>query len=298
MSPLYPIAKYLPREVLAQLYKTYILPYFDYCDVIYDGHLTFHNSRRLEIVQNRAARLVTGTPFRTPTDKLRRDLGWDTLASRRQIHKLQMYYKLKNDSTPLPDYIRSAMPHTRQHDTQRTLRNSFSQSLPPNHTTLFQRSFIPSTTRAWNRLPESTQTSKAPQIFKRELSERLSVPAPPLYYSLGTKVGNILHTKLRVGMSNLNAHLYSIQKIESPNCSCGHTPETTNHFIINCHIHAQVRIELFRAISTILNIDFSKLPPETQTDILLHGKNLVKDERHRVAYSFQNFIFDTKRFRS
>ena len=209
-----------------------------------------------------------------------------------------MYYKLKIDSTTLPDYIRSAMPHTRQHDTQRTLRNSSSQSLPPNHTTLFQRSIIPSITRAWNRLPESTQPSKFPQIFKREISERLSVPAPPLYYSLGTKVGNILHTKLRVGMSNLNAHLYSIQKIESPNCSCGYTPETTNHFIINCHMHAQVRIELFRAISTILNIDFSKLPPETQTDILFHGKNLVKDERHRVAYSFQNFIFDTKRFRS
>ena len=78
MSPLYPIAKYLSREILAHLYKAYILPYFYYCNIVYDGHLTFHDSRRLEILQNRVARIATGTPFRTSTDKLRRDLGWDT----------------------------------------------------------------------------------------------------------------------------------------------------------------------------------------------------------------------------
>ena len=58
MSPLHPIAEDLFRKYLAQLYKTYILLYFDYCDVVYDDHLTFHDSRRLEILQNRTTRIV------------------------------------------------------------------------------------------------------------------------------------------------------------------------------------------------------------------------------------------------
>ena len=47
LSPLYPIAKYLPRPILDQIYKTYIRPHFDYCDVIYDGHITIQDATRL-----------------------------------------------------------------------------------------------------------------------------------------------------------------------------------------------------------------------------------------------------------
>ena len=263
---------------------------------VYHMKITNTQTRRLEVLQNRAARLVTGTPFRTSTDKLRLDLGWDTLATRRQIHKLQLYFKLKHKANTLPRYVTAAMPHTRQQDTQRSLRNSSLQSLPPNRTTLLQRSFIPSTTRAWNHLPQSMQASKSTQTFKRELLERLSVPVPPSYFTLGTKTGNILHTKLRVGMSDLNAHLYSIQKAQSPNCVCSSTPETTNHFILTCRIHAHHRAELFRNMTLILQSDFFNLPPDIKTDILLHGKNLSSEQSHIVASTFQKFIFNTKRF--
>ena len=86
MSPLYPIASKLSREILANLYTTYIRPYFDYCDIVYDGHLTAYDERRLETAQNRAARLTTGALYRTSTDKLRLELGWDRLSTRREIH--------------------------------------------------------------------------------------------------------------------------------------------------------------------------------------------------------------------
>ena len=74
ISPLYAIAQHLPRNVLDQLYKTYIRPYFDYCDTIYDGHITLRDAIRLETFQNRAARLTTGTLFRTSSDNLRNEL--------------------------------------------------------------------------------------------------------------------------------------------------------------------------------------------------------------------------------
>ena len=104
--------------------------------------------------------------------------------------------------------------------------------------------------------------------------ERLSVPVPPLYFTLGTKTGNIFHTKLRVGMSDLNAHLFPSKKLSHQTVSaCNNTPETTNHFNLGtCHIHAHYRAELFRNMTTILQSDFSSLPPDIKTDILLHEK--------------------------
>ena len=63
LSPLYAIAKHIPKNVLDNIYKTYIRPHFDYCDAIYDGHITAQDSAKLETLQNRAARLVTGGTF-------------------------------------------------------------------------------------------------------------------------------------------------------------------------------------------------------------------------------------------
>ena len=296
LSPLYSIAKYIPRDVLSQIYTTYVQPHFDYCDIVYDGHLTFHDSQRLQTLQNRAARLITGVPFRTPTNRLLRDLGWNTLSLRRNMHRLIMYHKLTNTNDRLPDYITRELPHTRRHDTSRALRNASTHSLPPNNTTLFQISFIPATTREWNKLPECIRSITSPRSFKREVFRLLGVPTPPLYYSLGTKIGNTLHTKLRVGMSDLNAHLYSIQKVMAPFCECRNVSETTTHFLLQCQLHVQCRARLHRTLSDILHIDFSQLPRDTQTHTLLHGTQLSTSERGGVARSFQSFLMESKRF--
>ena len=79
MSPIYPVAKHLQRSTLNQIYTTYVRPHFDYCDIVFDGHITLRDGQRLERLQTRAARQVTGTPLRTLTDRLRQDLGWDSL---------------------------------------------------------------------------------------------------------------------------------------------------------------------------------------------------------------------------
>ena len=134
LGPLYPIAKYLPRPILDQIYKTYIRPHFDYCDVIYDGHITVQDATRLETLQNRAARLVTGGLFRTPTDKLRTELGWDRLKTRRRIHRLMLYHKLNAPTQHTPNYIISIMPRTRVQDTNKRLRNSGTHTLTTNRT--------------------------------------------------------------------------------------------------------------------------------------------------------------------
>ena len=59
--------------------------------VVHVGNLTVSDSIRLQTLQNRCARLVTGTLFRTPTNALLNDLGWQRLETRRLIHRLLFF---------------------------------------------------------------------------------------------------------------------------------------------------------------------------------------------------------------
>ena len=296
LSPIYPIARHIPRHILSLIYTTYIQPYFDYCDTVYDGHITVTDATRLQRLQNRAARLVTGAHFRTPTDRLRRDLGWDSLETRRRIHKLTLYFKLRNKPSLYPAYITSIMPNTRQQDTGRTLRSASQQSQPPNRITSYQRSFIPATTKLWNLLPLSIRSITSLSKFKRALAERLGADAPPAYNSFGKKFGNTIHTTLRLGVSSLNEHKFQIQKIDEPTCDCGYPCETTSHLIFQCPLYDNIRQILFTDISEALGYDFSLIPQRAQYNILIHGSDLGGGEGPAVAASFQNFLIRSGRF--
>ena len=295
LSPLYPIAQYIPRPILDQIYRTYIRPHFDYCDTVYDGHITIHDANRLETLQNRAGRLVTGTLFRTPTHRLHSDLGWETLSTRRRIHKLTLYHTFHDPQHQTPSYITTITPNTRAQNTGRTLRNAMSHTLTPNRTTSYQQSFFPSTTKLWNKLPESIRSRPHPS-FKRTISERLGVPRPPTYYEIGSKLGNILHTRLRTEMSNLNSHLFQIQKFITSECSCGSPVENVRHYVLFCSNYDNQRHRLFRSISLITGIEFNGLSSEQQLRLLLHGESLDGGCGPAVAYEFQNFIINSHRF--
>lgn len=295
MGPIYPISKYLPRSVLLQIYLTYIMPYFDYCDTIYDGLITTTDALRLERLQNRAARLITGTMLRTPTNKLRQELGWTTLKDRRKIHKLLLYHHIKTPHSQAPSLIDSILPETRLFQTGRALRNSDTLSQPYNRTSAFKNSFIPATTKLWNNLPVFMRQSNY-STFKRTLQDYLSPPRPPSFFSYGSKLGNLLHTRLRVGASHLNAHLYKYQLTDSPSCPCGHRSETTEHFLLDCKLYINLREKLFHDLSTILNVNFASLTSTLQTEILLNGHNLTGESGRGAAGCIQNYIIWSLRF--
>ena len=210
-----------------------------------------HDTYRLEKTQNRIARLITGTPFRTSSDKLKRDLGWTSLSDRRKLHKLTLYHKLRHDART-PGYITNTLPRTRYDDTGRTLKNSTLHTLPQNRITSFQRSFVPSTIRLWNNLPENIRILTQHSQFKRAVFKQMGPSRPPKYYELGTKIGNILHTKLRLGISDLNSHLFQIQKSDTTACRCGHTQENVQHFIFQCPNYREKRLTLYQSFQKSL----------------------------------------------
>ena len=297
LSPLYPVAQQLPRQVLNIIYKTYIQPYFDYCDTIYDGHLTVHDELRLERLQNRAARLVTGTPFRTSTNKLREELGWDSLKTRRKIHRLTFYRRLYHTQDMIPSYIQNILPQTRHSDTGQTLRNANTNTTTFSKTSSFHRSFIPDTTNKWNLLPEILRSEPSQKMFKKQISELYGIPYPSEFYSFGYKAGNVNHTKIRCGSFELNSYLYQIQKSSTPACACGFHLEDSAHFVLHCPTYCKIRDDCFNDISAILNYNFSTLRPPEKLKILLHGSTLDTGSGRRVAWHFQNYLQEAKQLR-
>ncbi|XP_043212418.1 uncharacterized protein LOC122376591 [Amphibalanus amphitrite] len=295
LSPLYPIAKFLPRQTLNTIYKTYVRPYFDYCDCIYDGHITAHDELRLERLQNRSARLVTNTLHRTSTDKLRDELGWDSLKTRRKIHRLFLYKKIIDNTPRIPNYITNMIPEERGRTAGRNLRNQNHHTVPRTSKSCYQRSLIPKTSLHWNQLPTHIRNCQEMKKFKQSIKLLLGTPQPPHYNALGTKVGNTLHTQIRLGMSKLNAHQYSIQKVTSPECACGYTQENTKHFILHCPHYALTRSTLFAQVSTHLNIDFNNQSDTMKLDTLLHGHNTTKQNAPQVLLAFQSFLKNTSR---
>ena len=261
---------------------TYILPYFDYCDSVFGGHITIGDEIRLERLQNRAARLVTGADFRTSTDALRRELGWVRLRTRREMHELIFYRKLLCEPEKFPNYITELLPSSRQKETGRMLRNANSQTLPLNRTTSFNRSFFPHATRLWNKLPEAIRLLPEAKSFKNALIQKMGVGKMKTFYTYGSKKGNRLHTQLRLGMSPLNSHQYTITKCPSPKCSCGHFVEDTVHFALTCSKFQQHRTQLFTNVSRILKCDFNALKANKKLDILLHGTGLNACQGRRV----------------
>ena len=297
LSPLYPIASMLPRHILLHIYQMYAQPHLEYCDTVFDGHLTVFDKSRLEKAQNRAARLITATPRRTPTAGLHAELGWTALQNRRSMHRLQLYHKIVFDES-VPEYIKSMIPDKRHSQISRDLRSAHKSQLtiPLARSATFARSFIPATTKLWNDLPTEIRRESSRKLFKKELQPEGGPTKPNFYYNLGSKQGNRLHTQIRLGVSDLNEHRHKLGKIDSPECECGARKENTEHFLLHCPRFHSERSELFQCVSVALNTNFFNLSSQAKANALINGPKADNHTLIRIAHALQRFIQLTQRF--
>ena len=82
----------IPRHTSNLLYKTLILPQFDYCDVVW-GNSSKTSLSKLDKLQSCAGRVILGLPRRSSTDLVLSTLGWTTLEDRRTFHLSTLVYK-------------------------------------------------------------------------------------------------------------------------------------------------------------------------------------------------------------
>ena len=164
------------RKSLEIIY-IFIRPLLEYSNVVWDNW-TKYESNDLEKIQNEAARIVTGATKLTSLQSLYIETGWESLASRRQKSKLVLFYKMQNEMTP--EYLSSLAPPTVGSTTRYRLRNESDLQTIPAKSQQYYHSFLPSVTRARNRLPEETKTSPSITAFKHKLNKDIKKATPIL----------------------------------------------------------------------------------------------------------------------
>ena len=99
-----------------------------------------------------------------------------------------------------------------------------------------------------------------------------------MYFFYGERKFQVLHTRLRLGCSSLNADLFHNHVSESDRCRCGE-PETAKHYFFICIMYRNIRTETISNLAYNINIV-----------VLLKGCPLYGDEANieifRVVHEF------------
>ena len=93
------------NKSLITIYKSFVRPHLDYCDLIYDQPNIKSFIQQIESVQYNAYLAVTGAIKRRSRLKLYNEIVLESLKFRRWFRKLCTFYKAK--STGLPSYLLS-----------------------------------------------------------------------------------------------------------------------------------------------------------------------------------------------
>ncbi|MEW8544911.1 MAG: reverse transcriptase family protein [Candidatus Thiodiazotropha sp.] len=270
----------ISRKSLEQIYISFIRPLLEYCDSVWDN-ASSESKKQLDAIHIEAARTITGATKLCAIDKLFADLGWESLQSRRNKHKLVIFYKIMNGLTP--DYLSDLVPPLIQDTTHYNLRNSNDTQTLHANTNLYFNSFFPSTIRAWNDLPEQTKQATSVASFKYLLNKDLK--RPPAYFNAGTRAGQVLQARLRTECSSLNSHLYRKNVVSSPSCSCGGF-ESVHHFFFACPKYSIQR-------NRYLPDDLHNF---TTHDLLFGKENVPFRENESLFLKVQDFVIKSGRF--
>ena len=288
-------AKYLQRQTLDLLYKITVRAVTDYGLPIFYHTLKLTDKNRLEQLQYKAAKLVTGALHLTSKDKLNAELGWETIAARADTLGLSIFYKtLIGENRPL---IRQCMPafapitiHNTRHKAQFT---PF-----PLGKLKFKNSFFPYFTQKFESLPDNVK--KQPDIIQFKMAVKgFFCPKRYKFLSKGNKIENTLLTRIRVGRSYLHSHSFTIGLSDTPACHCTAHTESPQHFFLHCPLYTEERRTLLDTCEQYIP-KFKSFPKERQFNIILHGFDPDNHELNHInsslQYAAQRFVQQTKRF--
>ena len=156
------VRPFISKETAIQIYNALIMPHFDYCSPVWDC-LSGYLSDKLQKLQNRAARIITKSPFDTSSDHLLSTLDWERLFLRRKKQKALMMFKSMNGLPP--EYLQSLFSQRRS---VYNLRDSEGKlTLPKPSTNYLKRSFSYSGAMLWNNMPKSLKTAVSVNHFKQ-----------------------------------------------------------------------------------------------------------------------------------
>jgi hypothetical protein len=290
----------LPRSCLEKLYLTMVRPILEYGGVLFDNSPDLH-LKPLDKVQREAALVCTGAYRHTKTVNLMKELGWDTLGTRRELQRTCLMYKIQNKIAPL--YLISACPPLVREISTYNLRNAENISLPAGKRTGYVNSFMPNSVRLWNNLDRSIKSRTSIDSFKYHLKKKKCIKGNKLYSKFnGRKAIN--HTRIRLGLSGLKAQRHDYNHVPVSTCDhCGARKEDAMHYLLQCNAFNNMRTDMLNKVKALYQsknivLDLSRTIVKKQlVDCLLKGdKRLSECENVKLFAVVQDFISSSKRF--
>ena len=145
------------------MYFAYIRPLLEYSDVVWDNCF-LESEKLLDAVHVKAARIVTGATKLCSIERLFMELGWESLQTRRNKHKLTTFYKIMHGLAPtyLLDLVSPIVGQLNNY----ALRNADHIQGFRSNSTLFSDSFFPFAIKAWNSLSNEVREITSVSAFK------------------------------------------------------------------------------------------------------------------------------------
>ena len=172
------MSSYAPKRTLDQIYKIFVRPHLDYCDIIYHLPSLINPSnssinlnfmmQSLENTQYQAALAVLGAWKGSSKISMYEELAWESLSDRRWFRRLCQFYKIQNDLTPL--YLKEDIPQPIPFLRRENVLHGI-----PCRTNRFFNSFYPDTIRSWNNIGFELWNCETISKFKPHTSPQKSV---------------------------------------------------------------------------------------------------------------------------
>jgi len=122
------------------------------------------------------------------------------------------------------------------------------------------------TIRLWNSLEPNFKSIQTTSKFKQNLRANLFKVSN--YYMLGSRKCNIKHTRLRHQCSSRGADLFRTIIVNDPSCPCLCPLEDAIHYLLECHLYVNARMQLFMNITsyTVISIETLLFGTDNLTD--------------------------------
>ena len=170
ISALRRLKEFADKQTLLSVYNAIVRPYFDYCCEVWDvfGET---QSKRLQKLQNRAARIILNMSNDIDHSVALQALGWKPLKTERKKSKAKIMYKLLNKMGPKS---LSNLFTYKDEVTNYKLRNiSSSLCLPQPRTNNMKKSFVYDGAHLWNSIPKEIRESKSFSSFRKKIATHI-----------------------------------------------------------------------------------------------------------------------------
>lgn len=166
-------ANFMSTETRKLVLQSLVLCHLDYCSSVWSCSDKKYLDR-LQIAQNRAARVALGCPFRTNVEKMHQQLSWMKVKDRQEFCSVLSLHKIWTSHKPFVLFS-ELQPTSDRHKMNTRQAANASFSLPRPKTEVLKKTFMYRTVSKWNTLPPYLRHIKKHYEFKVNLRTYMGI---------------------------------------------------------------------------------------------------------------------------